>query len=182
MDSNRYLGRLCPHGHDNGQGRSLRFIANSDCCACSNERIGRYYRSAAGRATAKKSKLKMRASIRAKSKEYRRKKRPQIDAYNRVYREENRHWYLTYYRDYNNRRRADLLRATPRWADEDAIYRFYSDATEQTTATGIRHEVDHIVPLHSRKVCGLHTEANLRVIPKRENASKGNRWWPACGI
>lgn len=41
--------------------------------------------------------------------------------------------------------------------------------------------VDHIVPLQSNWVCGLHCEANLRVIPGAENESKRNFWWPQMG-
>lgn len=44
--------------------------------------------------------------------------------------------------------------------------------------TGIKHDVDHVVPLRSKLVCGLHNEFNLAVIPASENRSKGNRYWP----
>lgn len=45
-------------------------------------------------------------------------------------------------------------------------------------STGLPHDVDHIVPLVSGLVCGLHSEANIRVIPASINRSKGNRFWP----
>lgn len=45
-------------------------------------------------------------------------------------------------------------------------------------ATGRKFQVDHIVPLQSKIVCGLHNEFNLRVIPASVNGSKGNRFWP----
>jgi hypothetical protein len=38
--------------------------------------------------------------------------------------------------------------------------------------------VDHVVPLKSPLVCGLHCEANLELIPANDNFRKGNRHWP----
>ncbi len=38
--------------------------------------------------------------------------------------------------------------------------------------------VDHIVPLQNPLVCGLHCEANLRIILGADNFAKCNRWWP----
>ena len=75
-------------------------------------------------------------------------------------------------------RRARLLRATPAWADPRAIAKIYARAVRKTRETGEPWHVDHIVPLRSKYVCGLHCEANLRVIPGAENCSKGNRHWP----
>ena len=37
------------------------------------------------------------------------------------------------------------------------------------------HEVDHIVPLQGKNVCGLHWEKNLQVIPKTENRKKSSK-------
>jgi hypothetical protein len=42
----------------------------------------------------------------------------------------------------------------------------------------LNHDVDHIVPLTSKFVCGLHCEANLQYLPSRVNQSKKNRYWP----
>lgn len=54
----------------------------------------------------------------------------------------------------------------------------YAKAEILTRITGIKHEVDHIVPILSGVVCGLHWHGNMRVVTKAENASKGNRHWP----
>lgn len=76
------------------------------------------------------------------------------------------------------KRRAAVRRACPSWANDFFIDEAYDIAMRRTQATGVRYVVDHIVPLTSSLVCGLHTEHNLQVIPDAINARKGNRWWP----
>lgn len=68
--------------------------------------------------------------------------------------------------------------ACPAWADQELIEEFYHLAQLRTKATGIVWHVDHIVPLQSPIVCGLHAETNLQVIPGVINVGKGNRFWP----
>lgn len=59
-----------------------------------------------------------------------------------------------------------------------AITEIYRLATQRTNATGIKWHVDHIIPLRSSLVCGLHCAGNLQVITALENHVKGNRVWP----
>jgi hypothetical protein len=73
------------------------------------------------------------------------------------------------------KRIAAKKQSTPRWANQDAIREVYRAAAERTEQTGVRHEVDHIYPLQGKRVCGLHCEANLRVMTKTENIRKSNR-------
>lgn len=76
------------------------------------------------------------------------------------------------------RRHAAKLRATPSWADDDKIAQFYCLRETMEKIFGRKYCVDHIVPLKSSLVCGMHVENNLQVISYRENALKGNWRWP----
>ena len=67
------------------------------------------------------------------------------------------------------RRKARLLKATPAWADHKAIAAIYAEAAVKGLV------VDHIVPLQSPVVCGLHVHNNLQLLSRSENARKGNR-------
>jgi hypothetical protein len=72
------------------------------------------------------------------------------------------------------------LNAMPVWADALLIQQFYDCCTahNKQMTTGVRWHVDHIVPLQSPLVCGLHTHDNLRVVTGSANLSKSNRYWP----
>jgi hypothetical protein len=102
---------------------------------------------------------------------------------------ENRDWALERQLAYNRLnagatnarisfRKAWKIRATPAWANRFAIKTIYSKCQRLTAWTQELYNVDHIVPLKSKFVCGLHCEANLRIIPKLENLVKSNLHWP----
>lgn len=73
------------------------------------------------------------------------------------------------------RHTAKLLRQ-PKWADLHKIEAFYIEAAKLTELTGIRYEVDHIIPLQGLRVSGLHVHNNLQILSKSENSSKGNKF------
>lgn len=77
-----------------------------------------------------------------------------------------------------NRRRAAKLLATPVWANRFFIREAYALAKLREKVCGGKWHVDHIVPLRSELVCGLHVEHNLQVIPAAVNTAKHNRYWP----
>ena len=72
-------------------------------------------------------------------------------------------------------RRAAKKQAIPLWANITNIRLLYKKAQQLTETSGIEYQVDHIVPLNSKIVCGLHCEDNLRVITAKENNSKNNK-------
>ena len=76
------------------------------------------------------------------------------------------------------RRRAAQKNALAPWANASAIKNFYTEASRLTKLTGVKHHVDHIYPLQSEYMCGLHVEANLQILTEKENILKGNRTWP----
>jgi leucyl aminopeptidase (aminopeptidase T) len=90
------------------------------------------------------------------------------------WRQKNKEWHTAT----QSARRARQLSALPKSADLEAIEAIYAEARRLTESTGVKHSVDHIVPLNNPLVCGLHCEANLRVIPMVENSKKSNRYWP----
>jgi hypothetical protein len=82
------------------------------------------------------------------------------------------------YRVFANTRRRRFRQATPKWvsAEERKQIRYlYAQARDLSQGLGVPYEVDHIYPLASDKVCGLHVLINLRVIPKCENLEKSNK-------
>ena len=52
----------------------------------------------------------------------------------------------------------------------------YCIACEKEYNKKYREDVDHIIPLKGKQVCGLHVENNLRIIPYKENLRKGNKY------
>ena len=74
------------------------------------------------------------------------------------------------------KRHAAKLQRTPPWANLAEIEAVYAEARRITAETGIRHSVDHIIPMRGKHVSGLHVAGNLRVIPFVENAKKKNKF------
>lgn len=78
----------------------------------------------------------------------------------------------------NGRRRAISKRATPVWANMFFIAEAYRLARLRTEVTGVKWEVDHIIPLRADLVCGLHAHTNIQVITKQANLTKRHWTWP----
>lgn len=72
--------------------------------------------------------------------------------------------------------------AMPKWVDGKALNAIYKERTKIEKETGVRHDVDHIMPLCNKLVCGLHVPWNLQIIPEKENAQKRNKFIESLGL
>ena len=83
----------------------------------------------------------------------------------KTYQEKN----LNKFRLYEATRRAKQKQATPTWANLNEISNLYLNCPAG-------FDVDHIIPINSKYVCGLHVENNLQYLPSSENKSKSNKF------
>lgn len=173
-----FSGCPCPHGHT-----SPRYTSNKQCLGCvpRNNRV----------AYAKNPEVR-RAASRAwhwANREHNNARRkannpytPHRDAkYHAAHRTERnarvRNWRKKNgdrVNEASSRKRTLVRQATPAWADKKAILAIYRGAKR----IGPSMHVDHVVPLRSPLVCGLHWEKNLQVLPAIENVVKRNTQWP----
>lgn len=66
---------------------------------------------------------------------------------------------------------AKKYNAIPNWFDKEKVDLIYKEAKDLSL------EVDHIVPLQSKYVCGLHVQNNLQLLSSTENKVKSNLVW-----
>ncbi|HXP48644.1 MAG TPA: hypothetical protein VN922_01755, partial [Bacteroidia bacterium] len=168
---NYFTGVPCKNGHID-----LRYVCNHKCVACTTVQSKDWFKNNTEKA--KKINKKWRDSNKEHKSQYNKeyihknseKERERKKLYARANSEKIN--FLT------ASRRAMKFKATPTWADFFQIQIFYSEAKYQSKVTGIKHSVDHIVPLNHPLVCGLHNQFNLQVLTASENSKKCNRWWP----
>lgn len=70
------------------------------------------------------------------------------------------------------KRQAALLNRIPVWYSDKPVRKIYEKAKQYG------FHVDHIVPLQSDLVCGLHVFDNLQLMHPSENCAKNNKFWP----
>jgi len=113
-------------------------------------------------ASDKKYREQNAAAVKARKQEYY-AERPEL---RRAEYQRNKQGYVA--RAYARLRKIKCL--TPPDADKAKIIWFYEEAKRLTQATGVKHEVDHIIPVSKG---GLHHQDNLQVLPWLENRAKG---------
>lgn len=140
----------------------------------------------------------------AKGKAYLEQNRDARREYEKVWYSENRDRYLSVCKSYRDRNRevvrekdrsryakeayrylsqsrkreSSQRQRTPVWYGEFDQFVFeeaYSLAKLRENATGIDWHVDHMLPLRSRKVSGLHVGLNAQVLPAEMNLAKCNK-------
>lgn len=119
-------------------------------------------------------KSKNSETISIKNKNYREKNKIKERERHRVYLQNN----LAKHAAYQKKRQGYKSKATPSWLTNDQVkdmISIYDLAYECTLITGDKYEVDHIIPLKGKTVCGLHVPWNLQVLPSDINRRKSNK-------
>lgn len=147
--ASHFRGVPCKRGHE-----GIRFLTNSACAECTRDK-----------SLAKYAQTKSEWNERGKL--WHKENRARSRAIRKRYYDKNPGFILKF----SAARRAAILRAIPLWADLDVIGAIYEACPQGM-------HVDHVVPLNSKLVCGLHCEANLQYLTGPDNVAKSNRWWP----
>ncbi len=112
-------------------------------------------------------------SISAKVEEWKSKNQEKARRHRKKYR--NTEKGLLSRRSYRNARRKRELEASLGKYDDTACKEIHKACVEMSMKSGRKFEVDHIVPLMGKEVCGLHVSWNLQIITSSENRKKTNK-------
>ena len=66
----------------------------------------------------------------------------------------------------------------PLWAKEKDFQHLLDEARLLEKKTGVKHSLDHIIPINHPYVSGLSVPWNLQVRTMHHNNCKGNSWHP----
>jgi uncharacterized protein YcnI len=174
-----FTGRPCKHGHV-----TMRCTSSGSCIECAK---------ASQKRTAKKRfeknpmfykevYAKNAEILKNKAADYRAKNPEKVKASNHAWRKNNKHKKAAI----QMQRHAAKLQATPKWLsknDFELVDNYYKDASCFRNVFKVSVAVDHIVPLKSKQVCGLHVPWNLCLRTKTDNSKKKNKitndvYWP----
>ena len=166
-----YTGKPCPKGHI-----SVRVVSSRTCKICYNE-------------SCRKATEKYRKKNPDKIKKYYEENKKYFLAVQKENRKNNPEKYRKAIRrciDKNPGKhnaftaayRARKKNAVPKWITDEhkkKIRSIYEEARKMSDITGVKHHVDHIVPLSGEMCSGLHVPWNLQVLTATENCIKKNK-------
>jgi hypothetical protein len=111
-----------------------------------------------------------KAEMNEKSKHYYDKNKEKHNEKSKQWRQKNKGVVRYHQRKYKYLKR----RAIPSWFEHEKV--LIEKVYEMAGVLGM--QVDHIVPINSKLVCGLHCWHNLQLLAPSENRSKSNSYWP----
>lgn len=170
-----FTGIPCKYGHID-----KKSVSKSYCNSCLNQSIKKwqannrdkvnniikkYKNTEKGKLKIKERNLKNKEINKLKRKEYKLRNKEKIKIYNHNYNKDNKQ--LVNFK--TQRYRARKKKALPKWADIVKIKKIYLNCPEG-------YEVDHIIPIKGKLICGLHVHNNLQYLIASENRSKGNNF------
>lgn len=166
-----FTGQPCTRGHI-----ALRKTKGS-CVECmkedwtlDNEKRKAKPKSEAAKAAGRRYYEKNREAVKARANT---RPKNEINAYKKRHKVNN----PAYYNALTSVRKRRHREATPKWITAEqklAMRKTYLAAMRLTKISAERYVVDHIYPLISPVVCGLHVPWNLRVMTQAENLQKSN--------
>lgn len=162
-----FTGKPCKHGHV-----AERYLSTGQCVECLRERrqTPENLKKEREYQCKRREDPEYMAKQRERDRRYRAENCDKIAEQKREYRAEN----LNKIAALTAKRRAAKLQRTPKWANQEDIKRVYAWALLAERATGIPHEVDHIIPLRGKNVSGLHVHNNLNPLMYWDHWGKGN--------
>ena len=146
-----FTGKPCKHGHI-----ALRRTVNGSCTDCENVKNN----STSRQEYMSKYAEEKREKIREIASRWQKQNKGKVNANTAL------------------RHTAKMLRK-PFWLteeDKEYISCLYQLSAMRSRESGIKWNVDHVVPLQGENVSGLHVPWNLQVIPAADNFKKNNRW------
>ena len=144
----------CKQGH-----LGLRYKNNGGCVICANLRVKKWAEA-------------NREAVARNSKTYADKNRTEVNGRIKDWKARNQ----AKVRFQTACRRAKKKSAQPKWVSASDLLKSYKQAKRLSDIIGIEYHVDHIVPLQSDTVCGLHVPWNLQIIPAWQNLQKQNKY------
>lgn len=141
----------------------------ANCKTCSSAKAQAWNEANRDRHYENIRKYRAKASAKQTAELWRVKNRERLNAYMNQWRNQNS--YAVFHRG-----RVRANRAIPPWANLQKIAEIYQTSKLKELVSGVKHHVDHVVPLNGRNVCGLHVENNLQILSAKDNWLKRNKF------